>query len=217
MQYANMRGGLHNQQIWRFDGEGRYDVPALRAVDVSLGECKFMRFDTALRDLHPENKIVHFFTDDYMFDRVWRSPERYIPVLARFRAVVAPDFSLYSDHPRACQIFNHFRKHWLGAYWQAMGITVIPSPSWVLGDMTSFGWCLDGEPEGSTICVSSHGAIKGDARKRDFLEGWNEVIERLAPTRVYLFGDTFPGLDAPGLIHVENEQMALKRRYCKRG
>jgi len=203
-----------------FDGEGRYGIPPLEPVDVPLGECKFMRFDLALRDLHPENKIVHFFTDDYIFDRVWRDPERYLPVLARYRAVVVPDFSLYDEFPKAVQIFNHFRKHWLGAYWQAMGLTVIPSPRWVMADESSFEWCLDGEPEGGTICISTHGVIKGDARKRQFEAGWERTMDALHPDRVYLFG-CYPEtlhVECPGeLIHVDNEVMAAKRRYSRRG
>lgn len=218
MQYHNMRNSYHNQEKWSFDGVGAFEVPALPAVDVPLDGCKFIRFDMAIRENHPEDKIVHFFTDDYMFDRVWNNPERYLPVLERFRAVVAPDFSLYTDHPRACQIYNHFKKQWLGAYWTGMGLTVIPSPSWVMGEPECFSWCLDGNPTESTICISSHGAIKGDARKRQFLEGWQQVIERLKPKRVYLYGDTFPGLTFDGeLIHMTNEIMAAKRRYCKRG
>lgn len=218
MQYANMRNAYHNQEKWAFKGSGEFGIPSLPAVDVPLDGCRFIRFDMAMREAHPEDKIVHFFTDDYMFDRVWRDPERYLKVLERFRAVVAPDFSLYTDHPRACQIFNHFRKQWLGAYWSGMGITVIPSPSWLMGEPEGFSWCLDGNPLHSTICISSHGAIKGDVRKAQFLEGWNEVIGRLHPERIYLFGDTFPGLAFDGeLIHVTNEVMAAKRRYCRRG
>ena len=218
MQYHQTRNAYHNQEKWRFDGIGYYEIPASPSVDVPLQDSKFLRFDFLMREQHPEDKIVHFFTDDYMFERVWHDPARYLPILARARAVVAPDFSLYSDYPRITQIFNHFRKHWLSAYLTGMGVTVIPSPSWVMGDPSSFEWCFDGEPVGSTICVSTHGAIKGDERKRQFLEGWQEVTTRLQPKRIYLYGDTFPGLDYAGgeLIHVTNEIMAAKRKYCRR-
>ena len=218
LQYQNTRNAYLNQEKWIFEGVGQYDIPAIPPVDVPLEGSKFVRFDFAMREQHPEDKIVHFFTDDFVFDRVWNNPERYLPVLERFRAVIVPDFSLYTDHPRICQMFNHFRRHWLGAYWTGMGITAIPSPSWVLGDDSSFAWCLDGEPSGSTICISSHGAIKGDVRKKQFLDGWERIIQELKPKRIYLFGDTFPGLSFDGeLIHVSNEIMAAKRRYCKRG
>ena len=219
MQYQNLRNAYLNQEKWIFQGVGELGIPPLPAVDVPLLDSKFIRFDMALKDKNPEDKIVHFFTDDFLFDRVWHQPERYLQMLGRFRAVIAPDFSMYTDHPRICQMFNHFRKHWCGAYWTGMGITVIPSPSWVMGSQEDFSWCLDGEPMRSTICISSHGAIKGDIRKAQFLAGWNEVIRRLEPERIFLFGDTFPGLEFPGgeLVHVTNEVMQAKRRYCKRG
>lgn len=51
------------------------------------------------------------------------------------------------------KIYNHYRKHWLGAYWQDNGITVIPTISW--SDKESFGWCFDGELVGGTVAVSS--------------------------------------------------------------
>lgn len=220
MQYQNMRNAYHNQEKWRFDGVGAYEIPELPPVDVPLADCKFVRFDMAIKAPHPERLIVHFFTDDYVFDRVWRLPERYLQTLARFRAVVAPDFSLYQDWPMAANLFNHFRKHWCGAYWSAMGITVIPSPSWVLGDPSSFEWCLDGEPTESTVCISSQAAIKGDIRKRQFGDGWQTAMERLKPSRVYLFGDMPESLhlECPGeLIHVENDIILAKRRYCRHG
>ena len=217
MQYHNMRNSYANQEKWIFEGVGQYDMPVTPAVDLPLQDSKFVRFDFAMREKEPENKIVHFFTDDYMFDRVWNKPERYLPVLSRFRAVVAPDFSLYDDYPRAVQIYNSFRRHWLSAYWSAMGITVIPAPSWVMADRSSYNWCFDGDPRGSTVCISTHGAIKGDARKRQFLEGWNEMLYTLEPKRIYLYGDTFSGLSYDGeLIHITNEIMALKRKYCRK-
>ena len=220
LQYANTRNAYHNQEKWMFEGEGVYGIPPLPPVDVPLDGCKFVRFDLALKAPHPELLIVHFFTDDWIFERIWRLPEKYLPILGKFRAVVAPDFSLYQDWPLMPNMWNHFRKHWLGAYWSAMGITVIPSPSWVLGSEECFSWCLDGEPEGSTICISSQAAIKGDVRKRQFEAGWATAMERLDPARVYLFGDMPESLhlDCPGeLIHVENDIMLAKRRYCKRG
>lgn len=191
-----------------------FDIPALPAVDVPLDGCKFVRFDMAFHESHPENEIIHFFTSDPQFDRLWRDPERYVPMLSRFRAVVAPDFSIYTDFPKACQIFNHFRKHWLGKFLVDAGLTVIPCPRWVMGDQDAFGWCLDGEPTESTICISTHGVIQGKEQKREFLTGWHEALARLRPNRVYIYGDIIQGMDCDcETIHISNEVMANKRRY----
>ena len=218
MQYQNIRNAYHNQEKIIFPGEGNWRIPALPAVDFKLNGSPLIRIDQALKDPHPEDHVVHFFTDDYVFERIWRLPERYLPIFASFKAIIAPDFSLYSDHPRACQIFNHFRKHWMGAYYSSMGITVIPCIRWVYDDLSSFDWCLDGEPKESTICISTHGIIKGAERKRLFLAGWERVIQKLQPKRIILFGDTFPGLEYPRgeIEHVPNECMLAKRKYCRR-
>lgn len=194
MQYANMRNAYNNQEKYRFPGVGQYEIPEIRPVDMDVSGCEFVRFDRAMRERCPQNKIVHFFMDDYIFDRIWRDPERYMRVLKRFRAIVAPDFSLYTDHPKAIQIYNHFRKHWLSAYWQSVGLTVIPSIRWIEYDISGFSWCLDGEPKGSTICVSTQGGIKGQARKDDFIRGLQVTIDMLHPSRLIIFGDTFPEL-----------------------
>lgn len=47
-----------------------------------------------------------------------------IPMLQQFRYVLIPDFSLYTDFPKALQIWNHYRKYWIGAYMQLYGIDV---------------------------------------------------------------------------------------------
>ena len=64
----------------------------------------------------------------------------------RFRFVCTPDFSMYTDFPLALQINSHYRKHWLGAYWQSKGITVIPTIFW--SDERSFEWCFDADDPG---------------------------------------------------------------------
>lgn len=199
-------------------GVGEYGVPALPPVDVDVGDSPFVRFDMALRDARPEGKIVHFFTDDWMFDRIWKNPDRYVVNLGRFRAIVAPDFSLYADFPKALQVYNHFRKHWVGAYLTAMGMTVIPCIRWIEGDNSSFGWCLDGEPRESTICMSTHGCLKSRERREHYVAGWETVVRKLRPSRIILYGERVPGMDFEGdLIQVRSEILQMRRGWKKDG
>lgn len=93
---------------------------------------------------------MHFFLDDCQFNRCWNNPDRYVEILKRFKCVLSSDFSLFTDFPKALQIYNHYRKHWLGAYWQMHGIEVIPTLCW--SDEESFAWCFDGEPVGGYRC-----------------------------------------------------------------
>ena len=108
-----------------FDGVGQYNIPGIEPSQFENAD--FISFNYAQSVKNPENKAIHFFLDDYQFTRVWMNPDRYIPLLQQFKYVLTPDFSLYMDFPKAMQIYNHYRKHWLGAYWQMHGINVIPT------------------------------------------------------------------------------------------
>ena len=112
-----------NVQRMLFNGIGEYDIPQIESIQFNNAE--FIGFNYARSAKNPEDKAVHFFLDDYQFNRVWTDADRYIPMLQRFKYVLTPDFSLYTDFPKALQIYNHYRKHWLGAYWQMHGINVL--------------------------------------------------------------------------------------------
>ena len=176
--YENLNKGI-------FDGTGTFDIPCLLPENVSAKY--FIGFNYAKTCKQPYDKGLHFFVDDYQFTRCWTNPDAYLDMLRKFKVVCTPDFSTYTDFPKAVQIYNHYRKHWLGAYWQHNGITVIPTISW--SDKASFDWCFDGEPEGGTVAVSSVGTqLNRDSRKL-FLDGYNEMLVRLQPSLIYFYGN----------------------------
>ena len=37
---------------------------------------------------------IHFYVDDYQFERVWNAPEKYIDILCEYDCILSPDFSL---------------------------------------------------------------------------------------------------------------------------
>lgn len=128
----------------------------------------------------------HFFIDDYQFERVWTSPERYTEVLRGFRCVLTPDFSLYMDMPDAMQRWNRYRSQALGLWWQRQGLKVVPTLSWA--EPESYAFCFDGIPRRSTVAVSTVG-VKGDpAALAVWRDGMSEAMGRLAPRRVLLYG-----------------------------
>ncbi len=173
-----------NVQRMLFDGVGRYDIPEIEPTQFYNAE--FVGFNYAKNTKNCEDKAVHFFLDDYQFNRVWTDPDKYIPMLQRFKYVLTPDFSLYTDFPKSLQIYNHYRKHWLGAYWQIHGINVIPTICW--SDRDSFEWCFDGEPTQSVVAVSSVGTQNSKEKKRRFLDGYFEMVERLKPELIIFYG-----------------------------
>lgn len=90
----------------------------------------FISFNYAKTEKRPTGKGVHFFLDDYQFERMWTQAEQSIEILNRFDAVMTPDFSTYIDWPVPVQRWNHYRKHCIGAYMQQLGLRVYPSISW---------------------------------------------------------------------------------------
>lgn len=176
---------FENQDKARFAGVGEYDIPQIIGVD-DLQVKEWIPFNYALTCKEPQEKGVHFFLDDYQFERVWNNIDKYTEVLQRFKAVMSPDFSMFTVNPKALQIYQHFRKHFIGAYWQANGLTVIPTINWA--DEKSFEWCFDGEPTNSVVAISTVGSMNSKANKEGFYKGYEEMKKRLKPKKILCYG-----------------------------
>lgn len=182
--------GLENFGIFEpFLGAGRYDIPVIHP-EYELPDLEWTGFNYARSLKGNENIGVHFFLDDYQFAGVWNKPQKYLGVLSRFGAVMAPDYSTYSDMPMILQIYNHYRKHWCAQLWQYHGITVIPTISWSTPE--SYEWCFDGEPQNSVVAVSTVGARRCMTAAELFKMGYDEMIRRLSPSAVLCYGKALP-------------------------
>ena len=211
-QYRQERGYENLHKIV-FDGVGKYDIPQIKPVHCTTKD--WLSFNYAKTCADPEEHGIHFFIDDYQFQRVWSQPDTYIPMLTRFKALMTPDFSTYTDFPKAIQIYNHYRKHWLGAYWQWCGLMVIPTISW--SDESSFGWCFDGEPEGGTVAVSAVGTQMDDKSRVLFRLGYAEMLKRLHPETVIFYGAVPEECKADNVIRIAAFQDRLKEIREKQG
>lgn len=134
-------------------------------------------------------KFVHFFINDYQFQRVWNNPQQYLEKLKQCAGVIGTDFSCYFDTPKALQIYNVYRNRCLDRYFQVNGINVIPVASW--GDASSFDWCFAGLPKYSTVAISSNGCLNKQAKKL-FISGFEELLKRCEPELIICLGK-FPG------------------------
>ena len=180
----------HNLELGLFPLDGPLGIPKL--VPAHLNDCiPWIPFNCVMSDRQREAHGVHFFIDDYLFQRAWNDPCRYAHLLSGYQAVMTPDFSMFTDYPVAVQLYNHWRKHQLGAYWQNLGLTVIPSICW--SDHDSYAWCFDGEPVGGTVAVSSVGTQKNPLARALFMDGYAEMLRRLEPEKIIFFGDVPAG------------------------
>lgn len=169
-----------------YEGVGKYDIPEMKPVEIdNLKDIPLQGFNFALKEKSPENIGVHFFLHDYQFERVWKYPDRYIDVLKKFAFVLSPDFSPYSDMPKALKIYNVYRNRWCGRFWQDSGVTVIPTVTW--SDEDSLEYCLDGVPKHSTIAISTMGEGRWGKWKA-LKDSWNYVIDKLEPKTILLYG-----------------------------
>lgn len=198
--YRNTRN-YENLQKAMFWGAGEYDIPVLSPVK-SVDVDKWLPFNYVKGTKDAEKTGVHFFIDDYQFERVWKNPDVYTRMLSQFGVVCTPDFSPYADFPKAIQLYNHYRKHWCGAYWQERGLTVIPTITWSSPD--TLEWAFDGEPVGGVVALSSFGMFSTEESRAWLVEGYLEMKEKLKPTRVIWKGrvpDEFEEDVKSGLIY----------------
>ncbi len=129
---------------------------------------------------------IHFYEDDASFERLWNNPKRYLPILKRYKGVIAPDFSVYRDMPLVMQHWNIYRSHAIAVWLQSNGLPVIANVRW--GDERTYDVCCMGVPRNSTISVGSHGCIKLLQEREQFSQGLAHVINVLSPKSIIVYG-----------------------------
>lgn len=132
------------------------------------------------------NFWVHFYEDDYLFERLWRNPKKYLPILQRYNGVILPDWSLYRDMPLIMQLWNIYRSRAIGTWLQANGVKVIPNVRF--GDRRTFKVCTEGLSKYSVIAVGTHGTLKNKKDREIFIKGLEVVVNRLLPTAIIVYG-----------------------------
>lgn len=133
-----------------------------------------------------KNVGIHFYVDDYQFERLWNAPEKYIDVLAEYDCILSPDFSLYMDMPMPMKIWNIYRSRQIGAYYQSQGIKVIPTISWA--EEETFEFCFQGIPKGSIVSVSTIGVKQNSEALQIWENGMREMINRIEPSAILVYG-----------------------------
>ena len=192
---------------------GDFNFPVVKPTQQTINKYEIVPFNIAMSIEQKHKYYVHFYIDDYQFDRVWYSPEKYLEFLKQFKGVIAPDFSLYVDMPKAMQIFNCYRSRVLARYWQDNGIIVIPNATW--SDENSFDWCFDGLPQNSTLAVSSVGCTKNTKALLNFCKGFVEMEKRLNPTNIIFYGEVPESLKQN--TKIQQIQTHMQMRFLTEG
>ncbi len=145
---------------------------------------------------------VHFYEDDAVFERLWNRPNKYLPILKKFKGVISPDFSVYRDMPLVMQQWNIYRSRAIGCWLQEHGVSVIPNIRF--GDERTFEASCAGVNKHGVIAVGSHGCIKLLTERKYFKDGLNYVVDTLEPTAIVVYGT------APDYIFAKYKAMGIE-------
>lgn len=162
---------------------GYYEMPVLESCDFVPKDIISFNYMLSAKN---KNVGIHFYIDDYQFERIWTQPQMYIEKMADFDCVFTPDFSLYTEMPTAMKIWNIYRSRLIGQMCQRNGINVIPTVSWC--EEKSFDYCFDGLPVHSTLSISTIGVKQDECAFGLWKAGVAEMIRRLQPKTLLIYG-----------------------------
>lgn len=133
-----------------------------------------------------KNTGIHFYLDDYQFERLWNNPQEYIETLKQYECILSPDFSLYLDMPIPMKIWNIYRSRQIGQYYQSQGIKVIPTLSWA--EKETFEFAFKGIPKGSIVSVSTIGVKRNKEAFQIWKDGMDAMINEIQPSTILVYG-----------------------------
>lgn len=180
---------------------GKYQMPIIEKDNVIPKE--LIGFNYA-KTYDNKNVGIHFYLDDYQFERIWNNPQEYVELLGDYKCILSPDFSLYMDMPYSMKIWNVYRSRLIGQYYQRCGIKVIPTIQWA--EKETFEFCFDGIQEGSIVSVSTIGVKRSQEATQVWKDGMDAMIERIKPSTILVYGGPLD-YDYKGIkvIYYDNE------------
>jgi hypothetical protein len=165
------------------DCGGRYGMPLIEKTEALPNRLLAFNYAKSASD---GDCWLHFFIDDYQFERLWNAPAQYLDLIKRFNGVLSPDFSCYMNMPFPMQQWNEYRRRALMRYWQLNGVEVIPTLSW--STPKSYGFSFEGIKRGSTVAVSTVGVVENDAAADVWRSGMSAALKRIKPEKIVLYG-----------------------------
>ena len=164
---------------------GKFELPAIKTS--SLLPESVIPFSKAMnKSCKCFDSWIVFYEHDNGFERLWHNPKAYLSKLKKFKGIISPDFSLYRNMPLAMQIWNTYRGRALAAWLQNNGAEIIPNVRF--NDERTYEFCFDGIEKFKTVAVGTHGCIKNRIDKDYFKDGLAEMVKRLSPRTIIVYG-----------------------------
>lgn len=151
---------------------------------------------------------VHFFEYDYMIERFWNTPRKYLKMLKAFQAVISPDYSVSYDVPDAVNEWNVFRNYASARIMQLQGIEVIPNIPVCLPRL--YDKVFDPLEGGGIYMISNVRAHANYFTRHEWYKFVREAVRRLSPKALLFYGNrmTVSGVQA---YYYENENIKRLR------
>lgn len=191
---------LHWEEI--FDSEDkRFGIPDVLRMPLPHPLPKAF-IDWPHRKSFPDGAGLHFFVDDYQFERVWNHPHWYVNEFKkRHPLIFSPQFSVFIGMPPVMAQWNTYRNRWLCRWYQSQGVTMIPTIAW--GDESSFEFAFLGIPKCSVIAITTIGRKTANERANGAWDaGFVAAIEAIDPELVFVVGPKM-GADLERLVEVQ--------------
>ncbi|MBR4693625.1 MAG: DUF4417 domain-containing protein [Bacilli bacterium] len=191
----------------------KYHIPILLHQELEMPK-SLVAFDKR-NIVGDKNQTIHFYIKDERFQQMINHPDKYIDVLKEYESVISMDPSLYRDAPMPIELINVYLNRAIAYYMQTKGIKVIPNIRW--GRPDSFDYCFLGVEKHSIVSIGTLGCIQGKENKYYFELGLNEMINRLQPKVVIVYG-RFPNevfekfKDRTKFIHFSSEYEESRRK-----
>lgn len=152
--------------------------------------------------------IVHFFEYDYVIERFWNCPKRYLRMLKRHKAVIGPDFSVECCLPDEVNEWNLFVNRALSYIMQCFGITVIPNLS--VCPVKYYDKVFNCLEPGGIYAISNVRAFGDYFSRHEWYKYVHEALRRLRPEALIIYGNKMSVSDVK-VYYFENENIKSLR------
>lgn len=185
VQFNNNYDVFHSFLVEKADYDGYFELPKIRTS--SQLPDRVITFSKAMaRTWNDFDCWVMFYEHDVNFERLWHNPKQYLAKLKKFKGIISPDFSLYRNMPLCMQMWNTYRGRAIAVWLQNNGVEIIPNVRF--NDERTYEFCFDGIEKFKTVAVGTHGCIKNRIDKDYFKDGLAEMVRRLSPRTIIVYG-----------------------------
>ncbi len=164
---------------------GDAEIPMMMNLNNTIVPHGLVAYEKINIDLN-YRKHVHFYVFDSKFKYLIANIKTDLKKFRLRDGVITPDYSLISNRSISILQMQTFFSRAVGCYLQKNGISVIPNVRW--GEERTYDFCFLGIPEGTIVSISTLGGIDTKIEKEYFIKGLSEMLIRLQPTDVVVYG-----------------------------